>query len=79
MLNVIENCMTRNTLLAKYDLKHNEIDDAGIAKLTEVLKGPARHVQLIMLSEWLMSEVMNEFNEAVLANKPAKGKKGKKK
>lgn len=52
--------MNRNTTLAKYDLKHNEIEDAGIAKLTEVLK-VARHVQMIMLSEWLMSEAMNEF------------------
>ena len=44
MMAVIENCMTRNTTLAKYDLKHNEIEDAGIEKLTEILKGPARHV-----------------------------------
>ena len=75
---VIENCMKTNETLTKYDIKHNEINDEGIVKLTEVLR-EARHVQMIMLSEWIMSEAMNEFNEAMVANKPAKGKKGKKK
>ena len=38
ILSVLENCMKTNQTLAKYDIKHNEIDEAGIVKLTEVLK-----------------------------------------
>ena len=76
MLATIENCMKSNLVLAKYDIKHNTIEDAGIVKLTEMLK-VYRHVQMIALSEWIRSEVIEAFNEAMTANKPAKGKKGK--
>ena len=79
MMAAIKHCMTTNTTLAKYDLKHNAMEDAGIEELTTIL-GTCKHVTMIMLSEWLMSEAMTKLQDAILANKPAKGKKkGKKK
>ena len=74
----IKNCMTTNLLLAKYDIKHNSIEDEGLDQLTEIL-GTARHVSMVMVSEWLMSESFTKLQDALVANKPAKGKKGKKK
>ena len=79
MMEIIKNCMNTNLTLAKYDLKHNEIGDAQIDQLTEILSTTAKHVQMIMLSQWLQSEAYNRLQEAMAANKPAKGKKGKKK
>lgn len=52
--------MITNDRLAKYDLKHNSIDDAGIEELCEIL-GLARHVSMVMLSEWLMSEAFTKL------------------
>jgi len=52
MMQAIKNCMLSNITLAKYDFKHNEMEDAQLLQFTEIL-GQARHVEMIMLSEWI--------------------------
>ena len=70
--------MVTNIKINKYDLKHNAITDDGIEALVEIL-GEAKHVQMLTVSEWITSEAFQQLLDALAANKPAKGKKGKKK
>ena len=68
--------MNSNTTLAKYDLKHNNISEDGMTELCTIL-GESKHVSMVTLSEWISSDMMTMLQEALAANKPAKGKKGK--
>ena len=70
--------MVTNQKITKYDLKHNAITDDGIEGLVEVLV-EARHVQQLSVSEGITSDAFQQLVDALAANKPAKGKKGKKK
>ena len=72
--------MTKNKVLSKYDIKHNQMSDEGIDKLCEILE-EAKHVQAITLSEWVSGEGFTKLSETLAKNKPTKGKKkkGKKK
>lgn len=70
--------MKSNTTLGKYDLKHNAISDEGIEEICKIL-GEANHVNQVTMSEFISADAMNMLTEALAANKPAKGKKGKKK
>jgi len=74
----LEMAMKNNTTLGKYDLKHNTISEEGIEKIVEIL-GQANHVNTVTMSEFISEGAMNMLTEALAANKPAKGKKGKKK
>ena len=78
MLNALRLAMTNNKTLTKYDLKHNSMEEEGVEALCKIL-ADAKHVQGVQLSEWISGEAMNQLQEALAANKPAKGKKGKKK
>ena len=70
--------MTQNTTLGKYDIKHNSISDDGINTICEII-AEAKHVNMITMSEFVSGEAMEQLCTALAANKPAKGKKGKKK
>lgn len=75
----IKFAMTKNKVLGKYDIKHNQMSDEGIDKLCEILE-EAKHVQQIHLSEWVSGDGFNKLSESLAKNKPTKGKKkGKKK
>ena len=78
MLDSLETCWGRNKTLGRYDLKHNNITDDGVDRLIAML-GEAPHVYEVEISEWINEETMELFNKALVANKPKKGKKGKKK
>ena len=54
------------------------MEDDGVNSLCEIIK-EAKHVQQIQLSEWISGEAMTQLMDTLAANKPAKGKKGKKK
>jgi hypothetical protein len=41
--------------------------------------GQAPHVSEIQIAEFVSEETLTKFKDAILANKPKKGKKGKKK
>ena len=70
--------MTRNKTLGKYDLKHNSVSEEGVDEICDILT-EAKHVTSLQLSEWITGEAMTKLIETLAANKPAKGKKGKKK
>ena len=70
--------MCSNSTLTSYDLKHNQMSEEGVEELCNIVQ-EAKHVQAITLSEWITSDAMNMLVETLAANKPAKGKKGKKK
>ena len=78
VLAAIKMSFTMNQTLGRYDLKHNDISEEGIEEICSVL-GEAKHVNVVTLSEWITGDAMNMLQEALAANKPAKGKKGKKK
>lgn len=78
VLDAMKFAMTTNKTLGKYDLKHNAMSDEGVEFICEILK-EANHVSMIVLSEWITGEAQNMLTEALAANKPVKGKKGKKK
>ena len=69
--------MTTNIKLGKYEMQHNTNSEGFIEELIEILE-EAKHVSQIGMSH--RSEELQElFNVALAKNKPAKGKKGKKK
>ena len=70
--------MTSNTVLAKYNMTHNTVSEEGVEEICAIL-GEAKHVQTCMLSEFISEESNTLLMEALAANKPTKGKKGKKK
>jgi hypothetical protein len=70
--------MTKNKKLSKYDLKHNNITDDGVDVLCEILE-KANHVFECEISEWVQEETLAKLEARLSANKPKKGKKGKKK
>lgn len=70
--------MTNNKKLVKYDLKHNNITDDGVDKICEFLE-QSPHVFELEVSEWINEETMQKLQDRLTANKPKKGKKGKKK
>jgi len=72
-------CMTSNKKLSKYNLKHNNITDDGVDYIADKILPEAPHVFEIDLSEWMQEETLAKLNERLSANKPKKGKKGKKK
>ena len=78
MLDSLKLAMTQNTTLGRYDIKHNTISEEGIDRIVEIL-GEAKHVNMVTMSEFISEDAMNRLTDALAANKPAKGKKGKKK
>ena len=75
------NCMIENKKLAKYNIKHNNIQDKGVEKICDALT-EAAHVFEVEVSEWLQEETLKKLADRLTANKPKKGKgkgKGKKK
>lgn len=70
--------MDKNTILAQYDIRHNYFTDYGVQEITEKL-GEARHVTQVLVPERISKETLEELNKALVANKPKKGKKKKKK
>ena len=78
MLENLQFCMINNKKLSKYDLKHNNITDDGVDKICEFLL-EANHIFEIEISEWVNVETLNKLADRLSANKPKKGKKGKKK
>ena len=52
--------MTKNTVLGKYDLKHNSISEEGIDELCEIIK-EAKHVNMIGMSEFISGEAMTKL------------------
>lgn len=78
-MEALKKSMYSNEVLGKYDLKHNQFSNEGsIEKICDYL-AEARHVSQITMSEFISETEMNMLTEALAANKPAKGKKGKKK
>jgi Ran GTPase-activating protein (RanGAP) involved in mRNA processing and transport len=77
VLDALAFCMSENSKLTKYDLKHNNITDSGVERLAVVIK-EASHVCEVEVSEWINEETMTKLTEALAGNKPKKGKKGKK-
>jgi len=71
-------CMVKNKNLPRYDFKHNNITDDGVEAIIEIL-GAASHVTEVGISEWVNEETYEKLQKALVANKPKKGKKGKKK
>lgn len=73
-------CMRKNQHLGKYDLKYNNIGEAGLIKLTETLKNNT-HVHDVEVPEKVENveekEVFDAFRKQLAENKPKKGK-GKK-
>ena len=43
MLEALRSCMTKNTTLTKYELKHNQMDEEGVEELCKIL-ADAKHV-----------------------------------
>ena len=74
----MKQAMCNNTNLGRYDLKHNAMSEEGIQTLISIIE-EATHVNQITVSEFISGESMNDLMEALAKNKPAKGKKGKKK
>ena len=70
--------MTSNTVLAKYNMTHNTVSEEGVEEICAIL-AEAKHVQSLVLSEFISEESNNMLMEALASNKPQKGKKGKKK
>ena len=54
------------------------MSEEGIETLISIIED-AKHVNQITVSEFISGESMNNLMEALAKNKPAKGKKGKKK
>lgn len=71
-------CLVKNKTLPRYDFKHNNITDDGVEAIIEILT-MANHVSEVGISEWINEETYEKLQKALLANKPKKGKKGKKK
>ncbi len=64
VLDAFEFCMTENTKLCKYDLKHNNITDNGVERLAVIIKS-APHVFEVEVSEWINEETMTKLTEAL--------------
>lgn len=80
LMEALHNCMSKNKVLANYDLKHNNLTDEGVLKIVATLK-ESKHVSMVEISEWISESTLTLFKDAVAANKPKKGgkRKGKKK
>ena len=79
VLEHLEFCMTSNKKLSKYILKHNNITDDGVDFIADQILPNAQHVFEVEISEWVNEKTMEKLQLALAANKPKKGKKGKKK
>lgn len=64
VLEALKLAMCSNTTLGKYDIKHNDITDDGIAAIVEVL-GLANHVNMVTMSEFISEDAMNMITEAL--------------
>lgn len=77
-MEAMRECFVRNKNLGRYDIRYNNIQDNGMAKIIAYL-AEANHVFEIEISERVSKETMQAFKERIALNKPRKKKKGKKK
>jgi hypothetical protein len=71
------NCFTTNTKLAKYDFKFNEFSMDGVETLSTEIIPAATHVQDVEISGIITEEARAALKDALAANKPKKGGRGK--
>jgi Ran GTPase-activating protein (RanGAP) involved in mRNA processing and transport len=76
VMEALLDCMVKNKVLVRYDLQYNVMTDEGVLKIVEFL-GQAPHVCEISIAEFVSEETLLAFRDAIAANKPKKGKKGK--
>ena len=68
-----------NQTLLRYDFKFNQFTEKGIERLITELIPAAKHIQDVELSCVLADETRQALTAALAANKPKKGRKGRKK